>query len=72
MRLRGYWREAFLIGVMLVSVTILIISANFQGLTGLLTVGGGVFVGVLGIGTYDTWYNQLAKANPKPKLKSKR
>jgi hypothetical protein len=72
MPLRAYWREAFLTAVMVVSVAILFISANFQGLIGLLTIGGGVFVGVLGIGTYDTWYNQLAKSNSKPKLKSKR
>jgi hypothetical protein len=72
MQLRAYWREAFLIAMMVISIAILFVSANFQGLIGLATIGGGVFVGLLGIGTYDAWYNRLAKANSKPKLKSKR
>jgi hypothetical protein len=72
MRVRLYWREVFLTAVMVVAIAILFISSNFQGLIGLVTIGGGVFVGVLGIGTYDTWYSRMAKANSKPKLKSKR
>jgi hypothetical protein len=73
MRLRTYWREAFLTAVMGVSVSILLVSAvSLQGLSGLVTIAVGVFIGVLGIGIYDTWYDQLAKAKPKSKLKAKR
>lgn len=72
MHLRAYWREAFLASVMLVSIAILLISAfTLQGLTGLVTIAAGVFVGVLGIGLYDTWYEQLAKTASKSKAKIK-
>jgi hypothetical protein len=73
MRLRVYWREAFLIAVMAVSISILLLSAVIlQSLAGLVTIGVGVFIGVLGIGVYDAWYDRLAKANTKSKIKAKR
>lgn len=73
MHLRAYWREAFLASVMAVSISILLISAfTLQGLTGLVTIAAGVFVGVLGIGMYDTWYDQIAKTATKAKIKAKR
>jgi hypothetical protein len=72
MRLRRYWREALLTAVMAVSISILLVSAtSLQGLIGLVTIGVGVFVGVLGIGAYDAMYDQLAKSN-KSKIKAKR
>jgi hypothetical protein len=73
MGLRKYWREAYLGAMMVISLSILIASAmSLQGLIGLATTATGVFVGVLGIGIYDTWYDQLAKAKSKSKLKAKR
>jgi hypothetical protein len=73
MGLRKYWREAYLGAMMVISLSILIASAmSLQGLIGLATTATGVFVGVLGIGIYDTWYDQLAKAESKSKLKAKR
>lgn len=70
MRMRAFWREASLAAVMVVSISILFGSIAMQGLPGLVTIGVGVFVGVLGVGTYDTWYNRLAKE--KAKLRAKR
>ena len=72
MRLRALWREAFLAAMMLASISVLSVSIALQGLTGLITIGVGVFIGVLGIGTYDTWYDRLAKEKAKPKLRAKR
>ncbi len=68
--MRKYWREAYLTTMMAISLAILIASAvNLTGLIGLATTAAGVFVGVLGIGMYDSWYESLAKANDKIKIK---
>ncbi len=68
--MRKYWREAYLTVMMAVSLSILIASAvNLTGLIGLATTAAGVFVGVLGIGMYDSWYESLAKAGSKIKIK---
>jgi hypothetical protein len=73
MSLHKYRRELYLGAMMVISLSIVIASAvSLQGLMGLATTAAGVFVGVVGIGMYDTWYDQLAKAEPKSKLKSKR
>ncbi len=70
MTLRKYWREAYLTAMMAVSLTILVASAStLTGLVGLATTAAGVFVGVLGIGMYDSWYESLAKAGLKSKAK---
>ncbi len=68
--MRKYWREAYLTVMMAISLSILVASAiNLTGLIGLATTAAGVFVGVLGIGMYDSWYESLAKANAKIKIK---
>ncbi len=68
--MRKYWREAYLSVMMAVSLSILVASAvNLTGLIGLATTAAGVFVGVLGIGMYDSWYESLAKASSKIKIK---
>jgi hypothetical protein len=60
--MRKYWREAYLTAMMGISITILVASAvSLTGLVGLATTAGGVFVGVLGVGMYDSWYESLAK-----------
>ncbi|MGE5139832.1 MAG: hypothetical protein ACM3JD_10240 [Rudaea sp.] len=66
--MRKYWREIYLSVMMTISIAILIASAlNLVGLVGLATTAAGVFVGVLGIGMYDSWYDSLAKVNSKVK-----
>ncbi len=66
MGLRKYWREAYLTAMMAISLTILVASATtLTGLIGLATTAAGVFVGVLGIGMYDSWYESLARAEVK-------
>lgn len=68
-----YRREIYLGAMMAISLSILIASAvSLQGLMGLATTAAGVFVGVLGVGIYDSWYDQLAKAEPKSKLRNRR
>ncbi len=68
--MRKYWREAYLTVMMAISLSILVASAvNLTGLIGLATTAAGVFVGVLGIGMYDSWYESLAKASSKIKIK---
>ncbi len=68
--MRKYWREAYLTVMMAISLSILVASAvNLTGLIGLATTAAGVFVGVLGIGMYDSWYESLAKAGNKIKIK---
>ncbi len=68
--MRKYWREAYLATMMAISLSILVASAvNLTGLIGLATTAAGVFVGVLGIGMYDSWYESLEKANSKIKIK---
>ncbi len=68
--MRKYWREAYLTVMMTISLAILIASAvNLTGLIGLATTAAGVFVGVLGIGMYDSWYESLAKTESKIKIK---
>ncbi len=63
MSLRKYWREAYLTAMMAIALTILVASATtLTGLIGLATTAAGVFVGVLGIGMYDSWYESLARA----------
>lgn len=70
MTLRKYWREAYLTAMMAISLTVLVASAtSLTGLIGLATTAAGVFVGVLGIGMYDSWYDSLAKAEIKTKAK---
>ncbi len=70
--MRKYWREAYLSVMMAISLSILVASAiNLTGLIGLATTAAGVFVGVLGIGMYDSWYESLAKA-ASSKIKIKR
>ena len=60
--MRKYWREAYLTAMMSVSLTVLAVSAvSLTGLVGLATTAAGVFIGVLGIGMYDSWYEALAK-----------
>ncbi len=66
--MRKYWREIYLTTMMAISLAILIASAvNLTGLIGLATTAAGVFVGVLGIGMYDSWYESLAKVNTRIK-----
>ncbi len=73
MSLRKYWREAYLCAMMAIALSILAASAmSLQGLIGLAATAAGVFVGVLGIGLYDSWYDQLAKAKAKSNIKAKR
>jgi hypothetical protein len=75
MNLRKFWREIYLVAMMTIALSVLIASAlTLQGLTGLAVTAGGVFFGVLGVGMYDTWYDQLAKANQKAtaKVRTKR
>ncbi len=68
--MRKYWREAYLTVMMAISLSILVASAvNLTGLIGLATTAAGVFVGVLGIGMYDSWYESLAKASTKINIK---
>ncbi len=68
--MRKYWREAYLTVMMAISLSILVASAvNLTGLIGLATTAAGVFVGVLGIGMYDSWYETLAKQSSKIKIK---
>ncbi len=60
--MRKYWREAYLIVMMALSLSILVASAvNLTGLMGLVMTAAGVFIGVLAIGMYDTWYKWLAR-----------
>ncbi len=69
--MRKYWRELYLTVMMAISLTILVASAvTLTGLIGLATTAAGVFVGVLGIGMYDSWYESLEKATTR--IKSKR
>lgn len=69
MGLRKYWREVYLGAMMMVSLSILVASAiTLTGLVGLATTAGGVLVGVLGIGMYDTWHDAL-KSDVKTKAK---
>ncbi len=71
--MRKYWRETYLVVMMTISLAILVASAvNLTGLIGLATTAAGVFIGVLGIGMYDSWYESLAKANASSKIKIKR
>ena len=71
--MRKYWREAYLTAMMTVSLIILAISAvSLTGLVGLATTAAGVFIGVLGIGMYDSWYEAAAKAPIKSTPRSKR
>lgn len=73
MSLHKYRREIYLGAMMAISLSILIASAvSLQGLMGLVTTAAGVFVGVLGVGIYDSWYDQLAKAEPKSRLRNRR
>ena len=68
--MRKYWREVYLTVMMAISISILVASAlNLTGLIGLATTAAGVFVGVLGIGMYDSWYESLAKSSTKLKIK---
>ncbi len=68
--MRKYWREVYLTVMMAISISILVASAlNLTGLIGLATTAAGVFVGVLGIGMYDSWYESLAKSSTKLKTK---
>ncbi len=72
MSLRKYWREVYLTAMMAIALTILVASASsLTGLIGLATTAAGVFVGVLGVGMYDSWYESLAKATT-TKSKAKR
>ncbi len=71
--MRKYWREAYLVAMMAIALTILVASAvTLTGLVGLATTAGGVFVGVLGIGMYDSWYESLAKSAIEGDVKAKR
>ncbi len=71
--MRKYWREAYLTAMMTISLTILVASAiSLTGLVGLATTAAGVFVGVLGVGMYDSWYESLAKAAANAKVRAKR
>ncbi len=71
--MRKYWREAYLTAMMGISLTILVASAiSLTGLVGLATTAAGVFVGVLGIGMYDSWYEALAKIAVKSNTRAKR
>ncbi len=68
--MRKYWRELYLTAVMAIALTILVASAvTLTGLIGLATTAAGVFVGVLGIGMYDSWYETLAKTSARIKTK---
>ncbi len=68
--MRKYWRELYLTAMMAIALTILVASAvTLTGLIGLATTAAGVFVGVLGIGMYDSWYETLAKAGTRIKTK---
>ena len=71
--MRKYWRETYLCGMMAGSITILAVSAlTLAGLTGLATTAAGVFVGVLGVGMYDSCYEALAQVTAKSDSRSKR
>ncbi len=68
--MRKYWRELYLTAMMAIALTILVASAvTLTGLIGLATTAAGVFVGVLGIGMYDSWYESLDKAGARIKTK---
>jgi hypothetical protein len=68
--MRKYWRELYLIAMMTIALTILVASVvTLTGLVGLATTAVGVFVGVLGIGMYDSWYETLAKSRARIKTK---
>ncbi|MGB8646237.1 MAG: hypothetical protein WCF84_13445 [Anaerolineae bacterium] len=68
--MQKYWREVYLSVMMVISLSILVASAvSLSDLAGLSTAAVGVFVGVLGVGMYDSWYESLAKANNKIKIK---
>ncbi len=68
--MRKYWRELYLTAMMAIALTILVASAvTLTGLIGLATTAAGVFVGVLGIGMYDSWYESLAKTATRIKTK---
>ena len=70
MGLRKHWREVYLCAMMMASLTILTASAiSLTGLVGLATTAGGVLVGVLGVGMYDTWHDALTKPGVKTKPK---
>lgn len=63
MSVRKYWRELYLTIMVSVALTIILIAAFwFSDLTGLIITAAGVFVSVLGVGFYDQWYAELAKA----------
>jgi len=64
MRVRKYWRELYLSGMMFVAYAIIIASMiALRDLTSLAVTAAGVFVAVLGVGLYDQWHDaELAKA----------
>ncbi len=69
MGLQKYRREAYLTAMMTIALSVIIGSAwGLDGLPGLVTTAAGVFVAVLGVGGYDSWYD---KANVS-KIRSKR
>jgi hypothetical protein len=62
MRLRKYWREAYLTAMMLLSYAIIIAAGiTLRALPGLLVTAAGVFVAVIGVGLYDQWTESRAE-----------